>query len=182
MAVVPIITAPNEALNITCVKAKPDAPDTKEVVKNLMDTLLAARNPEGAGLAAPQIGSDKRICIVRRFYPNPDGTGGTISKEYVLVNPKITNHSDDTQVGWEACLSIPNTYGPVRRFKKVKVTAQDENGNDIKLNASGFFSRVIQHELDHLDGILFTSKMEGKPITNKEFDKLYDNDEIDDEE
>jgi peptide deformylase len=99
-----------------------------------------------------------------------------ITKDYVLVNPKLISASEDMDIHYEGCLSIPDTYGQVKRHKKIKVSALDENGNEIKINTSGFFARVIQHEMDHLDGILFTSKMIGKVLTEQELDNLNSKD------
>lgn len=174
MSIVPILTVPNKVLLEKCTKVKDFGPETKQIVQNLLDTIIHAKNPEGAGLAAPQIGVTKRIIIARRFLPNPDGSNRTITHEHVLINPRIISSSDETQEGWEGCLSIPNTYGKVRRPKKIKLMAQDENGDDIRMNASGFFARVIQHEIDHLDGILFTTKIIGKTLNEHEYDQLED--------
>ncbi len=176
MAVVPIIKIPDEVLTQQCAKVKAVDDETKQLIQNLLDTLSAAKNPEGAGLAAPQIGSLKRVCVVRKFLPNPDGSETVITKDYVLVNPKLISASEDMDIHYEGCLSIPDTYGQVKRHKKIKVSALDENGNEIKINTSGFFARVIQHEMDHLDGILFTSKMIGKVLTEQELDNLNSKD------
>ena len=76
----------------------------------------------------------------------------------VFINPKIISSSKDVALGWEGCLSIPDEYGKVQRPKKVKIKALNEEGEEVRINASGFFARVIQHEIDHLDGILFIDK------------------------
>ena len=91
-----------------------------------------------------------------------------------MINPKIISQSKDTIVEYEGCLSVPNSYGKVERNKKVKIKAQDESGETIRLTASGFFSAVIQHEIDHLNGVLFTSKTIGGLLTEKEFDQFLD--------
>lgn len=179
MSVVPIIKAPNQALNTKCEKVKDFDEQTKKIVTDLMDTLLNARNPEGAGLAAPQIGILKRICIVRNFYKDVEDPGKTASQEIVLINPKIISKSKETDVDWEACLSIPDTYGEVERASKIKVKAYDVEGHELRVNASGYLSRIIQHEIDHLDGILFTSKTLGKILSEKELEELYEIDESD---
>jgi len=172
MAVVPIVKIPDEILNKKCGKVDKLDEDAKKLVKNLLDTLRAAKNPEGAGLAAPQIGVSKRVCIARRFLPNPNNESKPLIQDYVLINPKIISSSNETDLGWEGCLSIPDSYGKVLRAKKVKVKALNEEGEEVKINASGFFARIIQHEIDHLDGILFTSKLVGNTITEKELDKI----------
>jgi peptide deformylase len=172
MAVVPIKIVPDKVLNKKCQKVKKFDKETKDLAKDLMDTLLDAKDPEGAGLAAPQIGILKRMCIVRDFLPDPVDPKNTISQELLLINPRIISKSNEIELDWEGCLSIPDTYGKVERSKKIKLKAQDVDGNDIKMNTTGFLARVIQHEIDHLDGILFTSKIVGQTLTEEEIDKL----------
>ena len=174
MAVKPIIKIPNVTLNTRCVEIEKITPEIKTLIQDLKDTLEAADNPKGAGLAAPQIGVTKRVCVVRRFISDPKDPTIEKIKEYVLVNPVIVSKSKETAVWWEACMSIDDTFGRVERADKIKVEGQDENGEKIKINTSGFFARVIQHEIDHLDGILFTSKVIGETLTEKELDKLVE--------
>ena len=100
---------------------------------------------DGIGLAAPQVGVDKRFFVVGL----PDGT----KKEF--INPRITGTSVETSPYEEGCLSLPEVYHEVIRPSKVIIEAQDMNGNPFTLKASGLMARVIQHEYDHLDGVLF---------------------------
>src|SRR3990167_6763556 len=174
MAVVPIIKIPDEILNQKSEKVGKLDEATKNLIKNLLDTLQAAQNPEGSGLAAPQIGILKRVCIARKFLPNPNNPNKPLIQDVVLINPKIISSSKDVELGWEGCLSIPDEYGKVQRTKKVKIKALNEEGEEVRINASGFFARVIQHEIDHLEGILFTSKLVGNTITEKELDKILE--------
>lgn len=167
MAVVPIIKAPNWKLNEKCVPVLGFGEETKELIQNLIDTLEAAKNPEGAGLSAPQIGVLNRVFVVKKPVKNTKNF-----TNLVLVNPVITKTSNETNIDWEGCLSIDNIYGQVERPKKVRLISYDEKGNIIKVDASGFLARVIQHEMDHLNGILFTSKVIGKTLTETELDKL----------
>lgn len=172
MAVRPITTIPDPVLIEKCAKVKNFDNALEQVIKDLVDTLDTAHDPEGAGLAAPQIGIPLRICAVKNFFEDPANPHRILSETIVLVNPKIISHSAETDVDWEGCLSVPDQYGRVERFSKIKVTAQDELGNNIKVKASDFLARVIQHEIDHLDGILFTEKVTGPIIPEKELDKL----------
>jgi peptide deformylase len=173
MAVKPIVLIPNKILEAKCEKVSGIDADTKVLIKDLLDTLRHAHNPEGAGLAAPQIGVLKRVCIARRFiYKSPDPER-EIVEELIMINPKIISASKETNIDWEGCLSIPNAYGKVNRANKIKVRATNENGEEVKISASGFLARVIQHEIDHLDGILFTSKLKGSLVTEKELDEIY---------
>lgn len=172
MAIKPIITAPNTILTSKAEKVQTVDGKTKQIVQDLIDTLNSSKHPQGAGLAAPQIGLSKQICIVRRFISNPNNPEEALTKDYVLINPKLMSESKETSIGWEGCLSIPDTYGKVQRAKKVKVKALNENGEEVKYNATGFFARVMQHEMDHLQGILFTTKVIGKTMTEEELDSL----------
>lgn len=115
----------------------------KKLMKNMYETM---KYENGVGLAAPQIGISKRVIVV-------DIGDGAI----YLANPEII-HSSGVQKGPEGCLSIPNTNGNVVRFEEIKVVGLDENNRKIEIHAEGFKSRALQHEIDHLNGILFTDK------------------------
>ncbi|MEZ6255355.1 MAG: peptide deformylase [Patescibacteria group bacterium] len=175
MAVREIIEIPNPLLTTNTAKVVEFNAETKQIAQDLIDTVLHASDPAGAGLAAPQIGIPLRMCVVRKFKPNPNDPANTdseLSKEIILINPQITSYSNSEDIRWEGCLSIPDTYGKVKRAKQITVKAQDINGEEIKLKASGFFARIIQHEIDHLDGILFTSKTIGSTVTDAELEKI----------
>lgn len=141
------------------------------IVTNLRDTAREPKN-KAAGLSAPQIGVSKRICIVRDFKYNPKTSDEELIRELILINPVIVEKSAKTSVWWEGCLSIPNKYGLVERFKKIKLTYKDANFKNCTLTTEGDLARTIQHELDHLDGILYTTKVIGKILTEKELDTL----------
>lgn len=174
MSVVPILIDPNKTLKKTAEKVREFDAETKKLIKDLLDTLKDAKDPEGAGLAAPQIGVLKRVIIARRFYRDPDDNEIELTKEYVFVNPKIISSSEEKNIAMEGCLSIPDTYGLVERPKKVKVKAMNEHGEVIRKTLTGFLSRVVQHEIDHLDGILFTTKLvDGKTYTDAQLDAMY---------
>lgn len=173
MAIMKIITVPDNRLRQKSDKVDVLNDQTKKLISDMLETLNTAQEPEGAGLAAPQVGVTKRIILAKRFIPSQENPEEVVVKDYVLVNPKLIKISKETISGWEACLSIPDVYGQVERPKKIKVSAQDENGLSYVINTSGFFARVILHEMDHLDGILFTDKVTGQTITEKEFDNLH---------
>ena len=116
------------------------------LLEAMYETLEAA---DGVGLAAPQVGVDKRFFIVSL----PDGT----KREF--INPEITGFSVETNPYEEGCLSVPGVYHDVVRPSKVIVKAQDANGVEFTLKASGLMARVIQHEYDHLDGVLFVDRL-----------------------
>lgn len=116
------------------------------LIEAMYETL---ENADGIGLAAPQVGVDKRFFIVSL----PDGT----KKEF--INPEITGYSVETNPYEEGCLSVPGVYHDVVRPSKVIVTAKDADGVEFTLKASGLMARVIQHEYDHLDGVLFVDRL-----------------------
>ena len=179
MSVKKIITVPNPILNKKTQKIGEITDEIKNIAQDLIDTVKVAEDPEGAGLAATQIGISKRMCVVRNFFEDPLNPNEIKSNDIVLINPKITNYSDEKDLDWEGCLSVPDVYGKVERARKIKVTAKDIDGNIIKIKAEGFFARTIQHEVDHLDGILFTSHIKGKTLTQKEFDEMINEQEND---
>jgi peptide deformylase len=149
-----ILRLDNKAREISKNVEKIDA-STKQVVEDLLETLRTSERP-GVGLAAPQIGENVRVVVIEsEGYTRDIGEVVDAIPTLVLINPYINKYSKEKCVIEEGCLSVPDLLGPVERPKKVKVTAQDINGRTININASGFLARVLQHEIDHLDGILF---------------------------
>ncbi len=183
MAVLPIVTVPNPFLNKKTQRVTDFGKALEKTIKNMQDTLDAAREPEGAGISANQVGISQSICVVRDFEEAEDGDeigllnddkptiNTEVFKETVLINPKILSYSRATDIDWEGCLSVPGQYGNVKRPLKIKISYQDEKGKFKKLNATGFFARVIQHEIDHLNGILFTNKVIGKVVPEEFFNR-----------
>ncbi|GHH96508.1 peptide deformylase [Neobacillus kokaensis] len=146
MAIRKIVNYPAEILEQKC---KEVVKFDKKLVKLLDDMYDTMIEFDGVGLAAPQIGLDARIAIV-----DIDDELGTIE----MINPQILNQEGE-QTGPEGCLSFPGLYGEVTRANYVKIEALDRKGRKYQLDAEGFLARAIQHEIDHLDGILFTSKV-----------------------
>lgn len=139
-------------------KAKPvdvATPELRALIADMKET-MAAQN--GAGLAAPQIGVSQRVVIfgVDRNPRYPDAEAVPFT---VLVNPKITMLTREVESDWEGCLSVPGMRGVVPRYTKLRYTGTDEEGNPIDRVAEGFHARVVQHECDHLDGILYPQRM-----------------------
>jgi peptide deformylase len=130
-------------------------PELRELLQDMKDT-MAAKN--GAGLAAPQIGVSQRVVIFgvesNPRYPDAEEVPFT-----VLVNPKIVLLTKEVEEGWEGCLSVPGMRGMVPRYAKLRYTGFDGDGNPIDRIAEGFHARVVQHECDHLDGILYPQRM-----------------------
>lgn len=173
MSIKTILTAPNKILTAKAEKVTKFDAETKNIIKDLLDTAISQRDPEAAGLAAPQIGYSKRIILVRDFKYLEESEKFLINN-IIMVNPKIISLSRDNSLDWESCLSIPTMYGQVMRSSHLKVDYQDENGDHKRIKAKDFLARVIQHEVDHLNGVLFTDKLVGKLITEKEYNKLIE--------
>ena len=130
--------------------------DLKTLIEDMKETMKAN---DGAGLAAPQIGVFKRLVIfgfdTNDRYPEADSVPFT-----VLINPTITPLSDEKENGWEGCLSVPGLRGVVPRYTHIKYEGYDAEGNKIEREVEDFHARVVQHECDHLDGILYPMKIE----------------------
>ncbi|HEX2869408.1 MAG TPA: peptide deformylase [Ignavibacteriales bacterium] len=125
-----------------------------ELVDSLTDTLF--RSEDGAAIAAPQIGVSKRIVVI------------DYEDEFLeLINPEILASSGE-QTGYEGCLSFPGFIGTVPRAETVRVKYQDRNGNEITIERSGNMARCLQHEIDHLDGILFIDKVTDKFVMHQD--------------
>jgi len=120
------------------------------IIGKMRETMSKA---EGLGLSANQIGLDARVFVAQ--IPEEDGE---TSKFYAIFNPEIVKFSKKKIVMEEGCLSIPGVYGEVERPEKIALAGQDENGKKIKIQAGGLAARVFQHEIDHLNGILFIDK------------------------
>jgi peptide deformylase len=130
-------------------------PELRALVQDMRDT-MAAKN--GAGLAAPQIGVSERVVIFgvdhNPRYPDAEEVPFT-----VLVNPQIVMLTREVEEGWEGCLSVPGMRGIVPRYTRLRYSGFDEEGTPIEREAEGFHARVVQHECDHLDGILYPQRM-----------------------
>jgi peptide deformylase len=140
-------------------RAKPveqfGTPELRALLQDMQDT-MAHKN--GAGLAAPQIGVSQRIVIFGVDH-NPRDPDAEEVPFTVLVNPKITMLTRDVEEDWEGCLSVPGMRGIVPRYTKLRYSGFDIEGNPIERVADGFHARVVQHECDHLDGILYPQRM-----------------------
>lgn len=169
MAIIDIVTIPQPVLKKQTKRVTEFGGRTRRLIRDLKDTLDAASEPEGAGISANQVGVSKSVCVVRDFFLDPANPENELFKEHVLINPRIISASDEKELGWEGCLSIPGVYGQVQRSIKIKIRYQDEEGHRRQLTAKDFFARVIQHEVDHLNGVLFTEKVVGKTVDEDYF-------------
>lgn len=134
--------------------AKFNSPELHALLADMKDSMIAAT---GAGLAAPQIGVNVRVVIFEVInnarYPNREPIPYT-----VLINPQL-NPSGEMVEDWEGCLSVPGMRGQVPRFETLRYTGFDECGKSIDRTVSGFHARVVQHEVDHLDGVLYPMRV-----------------------
>jgi peptide deformylase len=136
------------------VHAIPSA-ELSQLLVDMRDTMHAL---DGAGIAAPQIGVLLRVVIFGLTH-NPRYPDAEPVPETVLINPQIELLGDDTEDGWEGCLSVPGMRGLVPRFTRLRYTGFDEGANAIDRTVTGFHARVVQHEVDHLDGVLYPMRI-----------------------
>lgn len=132
-----------------------NTPALDGLIEDMFDTMLAM---DGAGLAAPQIGISKRL-VIFSVGTNPRYPDAEAVPETVLINPQIELVGEAMQDDWEGCLSIPGMRGLVPRYAEIIYRGQDRNGQDFERRVSGFHARVVQHEVDHLDGILYPQRI-----------------------
>jgi peptide deformylase len=132
-----------------------DTPELESLLADMQDTM---RSLNGAGLAAPQIGVGLRVVIfgIERNPRYPDAEEVPFT---VLINPQLTALGDEVVEGWEGCLSVPGMRGLVPRYKHLRYTGLDEHGQPIDRSVADFHARVVQHEVDHLEGILYPRRI-----------------------
>lgn len=133
-----------------------DTPSLHQLIADMQDTMAAAN---GAGLAAPQIGVDLQVVIFGTDAPNPRYPDAPIVPRTVLVNPVITPVGDEEEAGWEGCLSVPGLRGLVLRHRRIRYQGRDPQGRLIDRDVDGFHARVVQHECDHLQGVLYPMRV-----------------------
>lgn len=158
-----IVTAPNPVLSQKAKPVKKVNNEIKKIIQDMITTLNSASDPIGVGLAAPQIGLSLQIFIAKPTLKSPI---------HVFINPKIINEKEDTTKPLiqtkkknknieklEGCLSVPNIWGDVKRKSNIKISYLDENGNKNTKKFTGFMATIIQHEMDHLQGLLFPKRV-----------------------
>lgn len=132
-----------------------NAPELHALLTDMTDTMVALN---GAGLAAPQIGIGLRV-VIFGLTENPRYPEAEMVPRTVLINPRITPLDAELEDGWEGCLSVPGLRGLVSRYRRLRYQGFDEYGAAIDRAVEGFHARVVQHECDHLDGILYPMRM-----------------------
>jgi|AntRauMFilla1563_2_1112583.scaffolds.fasta_scaffold12506_3 peptide deformylase len=151
MSILPIVTYNDQVLREKTIEVKELTTEVKQFIEDLYDTMY---NADGVGIAAPQVGSSHRIFVI-----DPDEISedleGKVYGPMTFINPKIVKKWGEEKPYREGCLSLPDLFEDVKRLASIEVHYLNENFEEIVLEADGFLSRVIQHEIDHLEGILF---------------------------
>ena len=147
-----VITVPHPSLRKKAAPVTDFGEGTQQLIDDMISTL---HEKSGAGLAAPQVNVSQQVILVEYGSEEDDSIPPTL---YVVVNPKITRFSQEIVSGAEGCLSIPRLMGEVERSQEIVVEGQDRHGEKLKLKLSGWVARIFQHEIDHLNGILYTDR------------------------
>lgn len=134
----------------------------RKIIREMLQTMYSA---DGIGLAAPQVGIHKQLIVIDINLDKPD------VPPLVLINPKVTKTSSNVCQAEEGCLSIPGVYLDVYRPEEIEVSYKNEQGKPSKLKATGLLSRAIQHEMDHLNGVMFVDRVDNNIALNEELKK-----------
>jgi peptide deformylase len=150
MAIREVITLPHPTLSKKARKVTDFGTTLQTLIDDMVETM---REAPGVGLAANQVNVLLRLIVVE-FGDEEDDTAP--SNLYIMVNPEITRHSQETIIGTEGCLSVPNLIGDVDRYETITVKYLNRHGTQTKIKAKNWLARIIQHEIDHLNGVVFT--------------------------
>lgn len=153
MAIREIVTVPDEVLRRKARKVTVFDANLQKLIDDMVETM---REAPGVGLAAPQVGISERLIVVE--YAQDDEEENAPKKLFVVANPEIVKASPETEKGIEGCLSIPGLVGEVERPLQVVIRGQNRRGQPVRIKAKGWLARIFQHEIDHLEGILFTDR------------------------
>lgn len=157
MAIKPVLRMGDpKLLRVSEPVRKFDTPALQGLLADMQDTMAALN---GAGLAAPQIGEPWRVVIFGTDAPNPRYPDAEIVPRTILINPELEPLGSAMEQGWEGCLSVPGMRGMVSRYQQLRYRGVDQRGRPIDRRVGGFHARVVQHEVDHLDGILYPMRM-----------------------
>lgn len=175
MTILELVTLPDPGLREKTRPVTNFDDELQTLIDNMIETM---REANGVGLAAPQIGQRLQLAVIESL-PEEDDEGNPLpdSRElFVIANPKIVWESREVVDGIEGCLSIPGYLGEVERAVSIRVRAQDRHGKKIKLRLSGWTARIFQHEIDHLNGVLFIDKLTAEENfwTDAEFQEMQE--------
>lgn len=143
-----LVKAPDQRLKIQTKKVKKITPSLVNTLKQMIKLTKTFKDPEGVGLASTQIGLDESFFVAKNG-----------QKFMMVINPKLISVSKKTKKYFEGCLSIPGTWGQVRRHLSIKVSYQDERGKVTTKTLTGLLAHIFQHEIDHLKGVLFSERV-----------------------
>ncbi|BAJ65179.1 MULTISPECIES: peptide deformylase [Anaerolinea] len=170
MAVRTIVTVPDPVLRRKAKKVTTFDKDLQVLIDDMIETMRAA---PGVGLAAPQVGVSQRVIVVE-YGEGEEEDENVPKKLYAVVNPEIVEASPERVTGVEGCLSIPRMMGEVERHERIVVKGLNRYGKPVKYKLSGWTARIFQHEIDHLEGILYTDRATSVWIP-KEEEEVQDN-------
>ncbi len=151
MALRQIVTVPHPVLRRRAIEVTDFGPELQKLIDDMIDTM---RDAPGVGLAAPQVNVAQRVIVVEYG----DEEAGIPHQLYAVVNPRIVRFSKETEIGTEGCLSVPNVIGEVERAFSIELRGFDRHGKPLHLKPEGWLARIFQHEIDHLNGVLFTDR------------------------
>jgi peptide deformylase len=153
MALRQIVTLPDPILRRKSKTVTRFGTELQTLIDDMIETMRAA---PGVGLAAPQVGIQERVIVVE--YEENEEEENAPKKLFVMINPEIKVASEETEEGIEGCLSVPGWQGEVERALAVTVKGQSRRGQPMKVKAKGWLARIFQHEIDHINGIVFTDR------------------------
>jgi peptide deformylase len=154
MSIREIITLPKPILRKKARKVRAFTPELQTLIDDMIETM---REAPGVGLAAPQVNVSQRVIVIEFAEPT-DEDQEPVPKLYVLINPEIVRHSNETTTDQEGCLSVPGYVGEVDRFSALTVKGRNRHGKAVRIKAKDWLARIIQHEIDHLDGVLYIDR------------------------
>jgi peptide deformylase len=177
MSKLEIVKLPNPILRQ---KMRPVTKFDGDLQELIDEMIVAMREANGVGLAAPQVNRNLQLSVIETL-PKYDDNEQEIPNSrqlFVIANPEIVWHSRSTVDGIEGCLSIPGYVGEVDRYEAIRVRAQDRHGKKIKLRLTGWTARIFQHEIDHLNGVLYIDKLTDPKNfwTDEEFQRMMEDD------
>ncbi len=156
MALRNIVTLPDPVLKRKAHTVTKFDKSLQTLINDMVETM---REAPGVGLAAPQIGLSERIAVIEYYEKEEDEEKEDAPKKvWAIINPEIVKVSPETMMGVEGCLSIPGLVGEVERHAEVHVKALNRHGKPVRIKAKGWLARIFQHEIDHLNGVLFTER------------------------
>ncbi len=166
MAVREIIIVPHPTLRKKSAKVSDFGPDLQQLIEDMIETL---HENSGAGLAAPQVNVSQQVILVEFGTEENEEIPPTM---YVTINPRVTRFSQEIATGAEGCLSIPGLMGEVERVDEIVVEGQDRFGKPIKMRLQGWIARIFQHEIDHVNGILYTDRTTSVWETDEDYNPV----------